>query len=436
MSLESKGSSIISIDRHLRFATISAALLVFGAGGWAVTTELAGAVLASGAIVVDGDVKAVQHPLGGVVEEIAVRDGSVVEQGDVLLRLDDDVARADLALVVTALDALLVRQARLEAELEGRTELGAIPALAGRIEEPGVAALLATEKRYFESRTEARQGLEAQLNERIAQLREEIEGLRVQADAQEDAIALIREELEGLEELFAQKIVTRTRLLELKRQESSMRGTLGQLLAQIASSRGKVSETELQILQIGQELRNEVTRELRETTEKIAELTQRRIGALDQLKRIDIRAPHDGIVHEMSVHTIGGVVGAADTLMLIVPGRELLSAEVKVSAQDRDQLHVGQSALLRMSAFNQRTTPEIYGEVSVIAADLVEDARSGMQFYPVRIRLPQEEIERLGDNVLTPGMPVEAFVQTGQRTVFSYLTKPLADYAARAFRAD
>ena len=246
----------------------------------------------------------------------------------------------------------------------------------------------------------------------------------------------MREELDGLEQLYAQKIVARTRIMELKREESTMRGTLGQLVAQIASSGGRVAETELQILQIDQELRNEVTKELREANEKIAELTQRRIGALDQLKRVDIRAPHDGMVHELAVHTVGGVIAAGDTLMWIVPGDEMLAVEVKVSAQDRDQLHLGQNALMRMSAFNQRTTPEIFGAVSVIAADLVEDPRTGLQYYPVRLKISDAERERLGGNALAPGMPVETFIQTGQRTILSYLVKPLSDYLTRAFRAD
>ena len=387
MNGDRKTPAIHSIDRHLRFAGIAIALLVFGGGGWALTTELAGAVLASGTVVVEGNVKAVQHPLGGVVEEIAVRDGMMVRQGDVVLRLDDDVARADLALFDDALDALHVRRARLEAERDGRAELGPVVELAQRTDEPGVAELIASETRYFASRTQARSGLKAQLRERIAQLQEEIDGLRIQSAAQEDAIALMREELDGLEQLYAQKIVARTRIMELKREELTMRGTLGQVVAQIASSGGRVAETELQILQIDQELRNEVTKELREANEKIAELTQRRIGALDQLKRVDIRAPHDGMVHELAVHTVGGVIAAGDTLMWIVPGDEMLAVEVKVSAQDRDQLHLGQNALMRMSAFNQRTTPEIFGAVSVIAADLVEDPRTGLQYYPVRLKI-------------------------------------------------
>lgn len=429
-------SAIHSIDRHLRLASLSVVMLVFGGGGWALTTELAGAVLAPGLIVVDGNVKAVQHPFGGVLEEISVVNGTQVRQGDVVLRLDDDIAKADLALIERALDALFIRRARLEAERDSQPGIGSITGLIQRFSEGEQAEMIVSETRYFDSRAHARNGLKAQLNERIVQLQEEIVGLGVQATAQEDTIALMREELDGLDQLYAQRIVARTRILELRRDESQMRGTLGQLMAQIASLGGRISETELQILQIDQDLRSEVTKELRETHEKIAELSQRRIGALDQLKRIDIRAPNDGVVHELGVHTIGGVVGAGETLMLIVPGDEVLSVNVKVAAQDRDQLHLGQDALMRMTAFNQRTTPEILGEVSVIGADLVEDPRTGLQYYPVKIRLLEEELARLGSNILAPGMPVETFIQTGERSIFSYLTRPLGDYLMRAFRAD
>ena len=434
--MKSRVSAIRSIDRHLGFGAIAAAILVFGAGGWAATTELSGAVLTTGTVVVNGNVKSVQHPIGGVVKEISVRNGSVVQRGDIVVRLDDDVARADLALIDNALDALSVRQARLAAERDGKLVIDPTPAMIQRLGDPSLAAFIQSETIYFESRIQARDGLRAQLRERIEQLREQIEGLALQTSAQEDALALIHDEIAGLEQLFAQKLTTLSRVVELKREAATMSGTLGQLMAETASSKGRIAEIELQIIQIVQDMRNEVTKELRETTEKIAELTQRRIGALDQLKRIDIRAPHDGVVHELAVHTVGGVIAAGETIMLIVPGEEGLAIEVKVAAQDRDQLHMGQSALLRMSAFNQRTTPELQGEIEVIGADLVEDVRTGLQYYPVRINLDDSERERLGNNRLAPGMPVEAFIQTGYRTIFSYLTKPLADYLAKAFREE
>lgn len=431
-----KPQAIRSIDRHLRLATATIALLIFGGGGWALTTELAGAVLASGVVVVDGNVKAVQHPVGGVVKEIAVVAGSHVRRGDIVLRLDDDVARADLALIDGALESLVIRRARLEAERDSQAAITLSPEFESRRAETDLARIIALETRYFASRSAARSGVKAQLNERVLQLREEIEGLRLQESAQVDVLALLQEELADMEQLYAEKLVVRTRILTLKREEAEMRGTLGQLRAQIASASGRGSEIELQITQIDQELRSEVTKELRETNEKIAELSQRRIGALDQLKRIDIRAPSDGFVHQLSVHTIGGVVGPGETLMLIVPGDEVLAVDIKVAAQDRDQVHAGQEALLRLSAFNQRTTPEILGEISVIGADLVEDTRTGFQYYPVKVRLSEVELERLGANRLSPGMPVESFIQTGQRTLLSYLTKPLGDYLARAFLAD
>jgi HlyD family secretion protein len=436
MARERNVSARASIDRHLAIAGIAAVLLVFGAGGWAVTTELSGAVLASGTMVVEGHVKTVQHPLGGVVEEIAVRNGQPVRQGDIVMRLDDDVASADLRVVDNALDALVVRRARLEAERDGEVVLEMPRSIAERLAEPTLAAIVRSETRYFDSRVQARDGLRAQLRERIAQHEEQIDGLRLQSEAQEESIRLVADELSDLEKLYAQKLITKNRVMALRREAATMRGTHGQLLAEIAATKGRVSETELQIIQIGQDLRNEVNKELRETAEKIAELQQRRIAALDQLKRVDIRAPHDGVVHELAVHTVGGVIGAGDPLMLIVPAEELLVVEAKVAAQDRDQVHIGQSALLRMTTFDQRTTPELHGEVSVIGADLVEDERTGFQYYPVRMHLMPGEQDRLGDEMLAPGMPVESYIQSGYRTVFSYLTKPIADYLAKAFRAD
>ena len=436
MTNDSSIATIRSINGHLRIGVAAAALLVIGVGGVAATTQLSGAVLAQGTVVVDGNVKVVQHPVGGVVEEINIRNGAVVKVGQVLIRLDDDIARADLATVDNALDALFVRRARLEAERDGTTSFSTPPELTERLRESSVERLLRSESRYLQSRTEAREGLKAQLAERIVQLENQIEGLAVQITAQQDAIALVQEELSGLDELYTSGLVTKTRVMALRREEAIARGTHGQLVSEIASQKGRVSETRLQIIQIDQDMTSEVNGELREIEEKVGELTQRRIAALDQLKRIDIRAPHDGVVHELGVHTIGAVVEAGKTLMLIVPEEEELSIEVKVAAQDRDQLHIGQNTLLRMSSFNQRTTPELEGTVNVIGADLVEDPRTGFQYYPVRIRLNEGQEERLGASQLAPGMPVESFVQTGYRTVFSYLTKPLVDYFALAFRAD
>jgi HlyD family secretion protein len=414
----------------------SAFFLVGGLGGWAAVTELSGAVVAPGSIVVDSHVKKVQHPTGGVVGEIYARDGDRVRAGDVVIRLDETVARANLAMVSKSLDELAARQARLEAERDGMAQVAFPPALRGRVHEPELAGLLQGENRLFETRREARAGQKAQLKERIAQLQEQIDGLNLQASAKGDEIKLIQDELTGVEQLWRKNLVPITRVTALRREETRLRGERGQLISNVAQAKGRISETELQIFQIEQDLRSEVSKELREVQAKISEFVERKITAEDQLKRIDIRAPQDGLVHQSVVHTVGGVINASEPLMLIVPESDELSIEVKVSPQDIDQLQPGLDTVLRLSAFNQRTTPELKGKVSLIAADLVTDQRSGQQFYPVRVAFADGERERLGALKLVPGMPVEGLIQTGYRTVFSYLTKPVADNMAKAFREE
>ena len=257
------------------------------------------------------------------------------------------------------------------------------------------------ERKLFDSRREARAGQKSQLQERVAQLAEQIDGTKLQASAKADEIDLIASELVGVQELWKKNLVPITRVNSLKREETRLRGERGQLISTIAQAKGKISETELQIMQIDQDLRSEVSTELREVQAKIAELVERKVAAEDQLKRIDIRAPQDGIVHQSTVHTVGGVIGAGDPLMLVMPEGDKLSIEVKVAPQDIDQLRQGLDTVLRLSAFNQRTTPEIKGQVTRIAADLVTDERSGMSHYPVRIAIAegQHERPRLGEAV-------------------------------------
>ena len=436
MKTVAKSNARSSIRRHTLLAMSSAFFLVGGLGGWAAVTELSGAVVAPGSIVVDSHVKKVQHPTGGVVGEIYARDGDRVRAGDVVIRLDETVARANLAMVSKSLDELAARQARLEAERDGMAQVAFPPALRSRLHEPELAGLLQGENRLFETRREARAGQKAQLKERIAQLQEQIDGLNLQASAKGDEIKLIQDELAGVEQLWRKNLVPITRVTALRREETRLRGERGQLISNVAQAKGRISETELQIFQIEQDLRSEVSKELREVQAKISEFVERKITAEDQLKRIDIRAPQDGLVHQSVVHTVGGVINASEPLMLIVPESDELSIEVKVSPQDIDQLQPGLDTVLRLSAFNQRTTPELKGKVSLIAADLVTDQRSGQQFYPVRVAFADGERERLGALKLVPGMPVEGLIQTGYRTVFSYLTKPIADNMAKAFREE
>jgi HlyD family secretion protein len=405
-----------------------------GVGGWAGTMTLSGALIAQGSVVVDSNVKKVQHPTGGIVGELRVRDGDHVKQGDIVVRLDDTVTRANLAIVTKGLDELSARKARLESERDGANAVAFPADLVARGSDPDVAAILDGERKLFELRKNARAGQKAQLRQRIEQLNEEVRGLKAQRESKEKETKLIEREKDGVYDLWKQKLVPLTKLTELERSAVRLEGEAAQLIAQTAQAAGKVSETELQIIQIDRDLSSEVAKETREIDGKIGEFVERKVTAEDQLKRVDIRAPQDGTVFQSNVHTVGGVITAGDAIMLIVPNADNLTVEAKVNPQDIDQVKVGQTALLRLSAFNQRTTPEIYGTVTRVSADTASDQRTGQTYYTIRIAMPAEQVATLGEVKIVPGMPVEAFVQTGDRTMISYLVKPLQDQLMRMFR--
>lgn len=423
-----------SIQRHMVAGVTVVLMLVGGVGGWAATTELSGALIAPGAIVVDTNIKKVQHPTGGVVGEVRVRDGDRVKVGDIVVRLDETVTRANLSIVTKGLNELAARKARLEAERDGVDAIKFPDELVARQDNLEVAAAMSSERKLFDLRRNARTGQRSQLRERVGQLQEEIGGLTAQQTAKGKEITLIERELIGVRDLFQKNLIQINRLTQLEREATRLDGERGSLIASVAQSKGKIAELELQILQIDQDLSSEVAKELRDVDGKIGEFVERKVTAEDQLKRIDIRAPQDGTVFQSNVHTVGGVITAGDAIMMIVPDADNLTVEAKVNPQDIDQLRVGQKALLRFTTFNQRTTPEIFGSVTRISADISTDQRSGAAFYTIRIGMTAAEIARLGEVRLVPGMPVETFVQTGDRTVISYLIKPLYDQLSRAFR--
>ncbi len=434
MSKDGLTGSQESIRRHMIAGLIVVLVLAGGVGGWAGTTELSGALIAQGSIVVDTNVKKVQHPTGGVVGKVNVRDGDHVKTGDILVQLDDTITRANLAIVTKGLDEFNARKARLEAERDGVDKINFPADILSRESDPGVANALANERKLFELRRNARSGQKAQLRQRVVQLQEEIRGLSAQQEAKSREIALIGQELEGVRELWRKNLIQINRLTGLERDGARIEGERAQLIASVAQAKGKIAETELQIIQIDQDLSSEVAKDMREVDGKIGEFIERKVTAEDQLKRIDIRSPQDGTVLQSNVHTVGGVVTAGDALMLIVPDADNLTVEAKVNPQDVDQLQLGQAAMLRFTSFNQRTTPEIRGKVARVSADTQTDQRTGQSYYTVRIAMPTDEVLKLGDVKLIPGMPVEAFVQTGERTVWSYLVKPLNDQLMRAFR--
>lgn len=409
-------------------------LLGGGVGGWAATTQLASAVIAHGSVVVDSHIKKVQHPTGGVVGEVRVRDGDHVHAGDVLVRLDDTITRANLGIVSKGLNELLARRARLESERDGVESVKFPDALLQRADDPEVARTIAGEGKLFDLRRSARLGKKAQLSQRVDQFTQQIGGFTAQADAKARETDLINKELEGVRELWKLKLTPLTRLSALEREAARLEGERGQLISSIAEANGRISETKLQIIQIDQDLASDVAKELRETDSKIDEYVERKVAAEDQLKRIDIRAPQDGTVFESTAHTVGGVIAPGDTIMQIVPEADNLAVEAKIRPQDIDQVHIDQAAILRFTAFNQRTTPEISGAVKQISADTTTDQDTGQTSYITRIALPSDQLSVLGEMKIIPGMPVDVFIQTGERDVLSYLIKPLRDQLARAFK--
>lgn len=431
------------VRAYIVFGIAVVVTLLGGLGVWAASIDLAGAVLAAGNVVVDSSVKKVQHPTGGVVGAIEVTEGQHVEAGDLLVRLDETVTRANLQMVVKQLDEIAVRQARLRAEQDNRTGIEYPADILARRNEPVLAEIMASETALFDNRRAAREGLKSQLRERIAQLREEIDGLIAQQTSRRQEHDFAKAELEGLEKLEGKNLVSTPRITAARRSVAQLEGDIAQVAAATAQAKGKISEIELQILQLDQDLKTEVGKELRDQQGREAELSERRVAAEDQLKRIEIRAPQSGTVHQLSVHTVGGVITPSEPVMLIVPNADRLVIDAKVAPQDIDQVKVGQLAHVRFPAFNQRTTPDMTATVTRVSADLMMDQSrpsngaapaDGIPYYSIRLALTEDAQAKLGELKLIPGMPAEIHITTGERTALTYFTKPLSDQFARAFR--
>lgn len=414
-----------------------AAAIVIAAGGatlWSIAVPLDGALIASGTVAVEGNIKKVQHGTGGVVAQINVVEGQTVKAGDVLVRLNDTATRASLAIVMNELIALRARLARLQAERDSaRAMMLPVDLEAALAANPQFAKVVEGESTLFGARTAARNGQKQQFGERIKQLREEIAGLRDQMGAAQGQLKISRDDVSAIDAIDA-NLVRRPRRSELEREVYRMEGMVGELRSKIAQGLGRIAETELQISQLDRDTATEVAREIREVETRIAELAEKRMAADDQLMRIDVRAPVNGVVHGLAVNTVNGVIAPGEAMMTIVPTGQSLIVEARVAPTDRDQLYAGQRTRIRFPGLNQRTTPEILGTVFRVPESATVEPQTGATYYLIGIRMTETDLAALGSIRLVPGMPTEAFIATGERTFASYLLKPLMDQMERALR--
>ena len=422
-----------SAAKPLITGTLAVAILVGGFGTWAVFANITGAVITHGQIEVDQNRQVVQHPDGGVVEQIAVREGQTVAEGDLLIRLDSSAIVSELAVVEGQLYEILARRARFEAERDGATELTFDPLLL----EAGEAAadLMEGQARLFEARLDSLMQATDQLTQQDMQIASQIDGITAQQVAMTEQTALIEEELADQQNLLDRGLAQASRVLALRREAANMKGRIGELTAQAAQAAERRTEIEIQVLSLTSTRREEAITRLRDLQYNELELSERRRTLRQQLDRLDIRAPVGGVVYGLTVFAPRSVIRPADPLMYLVPQDRPLVIATQVQVTDIDQIHLGQDVILRLSAFDQRRTPELTGHITQVSADAFQNQQNGASYYRAEVRMDDGEIDKLPEGMtLIPGMPVEAYVRTADRTPMQYFLKPMADYFAKAFR--
>lgn len=422
-----------AVTRQLLLAVTICAFVVGGLGGVAAYAEISGAVIGIGKLVTQGRVQKVQHPDGGVVGEILVRDGQMVEAGDVLFRLDGTRARASLGVIDSQLDQLLVQEARLLAE-QARAERIDFSGTALSSGDGRAATLRRAQEELMAARRETREGRKEQLGQQIAQYGEQITALEAERAALDESLALLEEQVADTERLHELGLVVDSELIAIRREKASLLGNQASISAEIVEVHQAVSRTRLEIAQVEEEFHQGVLTELDEKRVEIARLREERMAALDRLDHLEIRAPVTGQLHELDVHTVGGVIPAGETLVSIVPADERLVVEARLKPQDIDQVTAGQSARLRLSGLDMRVTPQLPGVVSDVSGDLTEDPATGQSFYTATVEIDEAALADLENADMRPGMPVEVFFETRSRTIMSYLIEPITDQVRHALR--
>lgn len=411
--------------------------LLFGVGIiWMGSTVLAGAIVASGAVAVEGKPKAVQHPDGGIVAAINVKDGSLVKKGQVVIRLDDTLLRADLNIYTNQLLEAVAKQNRLIAEREGRDRIIWDLSLLEALDVEPSKGITEGQEKLFKARLRTRNGQIDQLTKRVAQFRSQLVSYEFQRMAANNQVTLLNEELVGLEKLHEKGLVAMRQVRTTKRQLEELISNAGGASAEMARMKNSINEVDLQILQVELDFTQAVLTELSDVELEIKNLTQQILATRTKLDRTEVRAPVNGMVHELSVFTVGGVIGQGTALMSIVPQTEVLQVEIKIEPQFIDQVHIGQNAGVRFAAFNQKTTQELTGIIAAVSPATTIDPTFGNAYYAAKVQITDEERQKLGGERLIPGMPVEVFVKTAERTALNYLFKPLTEQLYRAFRED
>lgn len=407
---------------------------IMGFAYWASTAELSSAAVAKGSFIATGSNKTIQHLEGGIIKEIKAAEGDLVEKGAPLVILDDTAAKAELRRLELKRATERAIAARLDAERQGKDKFDFSEELVTSAEDPAIAAILDAQQEEFSARLDEHESEVKVIQERIDAIRQEIRGLDAQKASVKTQISLLQEEIEANEKLLEKGLTKRSRFLALKRAHAELTGKQGKLEADIGRARERITESDSQVVHLKSVRREESMTKFRETRSSIGDVEERIKAAKDVLKRLNVQAPVRGVIVKMHQNTTGGVVGSGEDILELLPADERLLVEAQMRPDDIDQVRVGLSAQLRLVAFNQRTTPTVDGEVVYVSADAMEGKQPGEVYYVARIQLREESLAKIKDLDISPGMPVEVFVQTGERTFFEYLMRPITDSLARAFK--
>ncbi len=409
-------------------------LLIFlvGATAWASSAKLASAIIAVGQLKVDSNRKQIQHLDGGIVNQILVSDGQSVKKGDTLVILDPVQAKSSLGIVAGALFTAELKRSRLQAERDNTEQPDFTRFLHREHEDKN--SVIDAQQSLFSIRRSVQVSQQEILHQQIENLKSQISGFESQQASTQTQIEISMDELVNLRNLKARGLVGNERLLELERNLAQLEGRAGELVSSIASAKASIDEKRLELIRVKRSFHEQVLAELQDVESEIIDLQERANAATHHLQQMVVKAPVDGLIVGLNVHTEGGVVVPGQLLMEIVPDNDALIVEGQVLPTDVDDLLVGQSARVKLSGLQQRTTPELIGKLQYVSADSMLDERSGMTYFIIRVSIAAEELAKLPSEGLIPGMPAEVFVQTGERTALEYLLQPLSDTIDRAWR--